>query len=377
MTDSPLWARPAPVPRQPLPAAADVVIVGGGITGVSLLHHLRGRARVVLVEREHLAFGASGRNAGFLLEGTAANFAAAVILHGLARTAEIWSFTQETHRRLAAVLDGRASHRRRGSWTLAASAEEALQLEDSAALMAAADLPVEFVEALPAPLEGFAAGLRNERDGEIDPAAVVGLLAASGEVHEGCAVTAIAAGQSGVIVATTRGEIRTGVAILATNAYTAQLFGEVPILPVRAQVLATEPEPTSVADRPAYADFGYQYWRQLADGRVLVGGYRDRAITEEAGYELATTPTVQRHLEAHLRMLGVNAPVSHRWAGIMGFTADSLPLVGWLPGHPGIAVCAGYTGHGWAFAFHAAERLAEMVRGGRRPPEWMEPARFA
>jgi formamidopyrimidine-DNA glycosylase len=50
-----------------LPQRADVLIVGGGITGVSLLHWLRGRADTVLVERDRLAAGASGRNAGFLV----------------------------------------------------------------------------------------------------------------------------------------------------------------------------------------------------------------------------------------------------------------------------------------------------------------------
>ena len=351
------------------------MVIGGGIAGASLLHHLRGRTRVVLLERERLAFGASGRNAGFLLEGTAANYAAAVTAHGAGRAAEIWSFTQETHRLLAEVISGRSPYRRRGSWTLAASAEEALALEASAELMTAAGFPTTFLEALPAPLDGFAGGLRNERDGELDPAAAVGLLASTEDVHEGCAVTGLRGDGAGVLVETTQGEIRAGVAVLATNAYTAQLVPGVPIRPVRAQILATEPESATIAECPAYADWGFQYWRQLDNGRVLCGGYRDRAIEEEVGYELEPNPNVQRHLDAHLRMLGVEAAVSHRWAGIMGFTEDSIPLVGWLPGRPGIAICAGFTGHGLAFAFNAARRLADMLLGGAPAPKWMDPAR--
>ena len=351
------------------------MIIGGGIAGASLLHHFRGRARVVLLERERLAYGASGRNAGFLLEGTSANYAAAVAAHGAARTAEIWSFTQETHRLLAEVIGGRTPYRRRGSWTLAASAEEALALSASAELMTSAGFPTTFVEALPAPLEGFAGGLRNDRDGELDPAAAVGLLAGTEDVNEGCAVTGLRSEGGGVVVETRRGEIRAGVAVLATNAYTAQLVPGVPIRPVRAQILATEPEPALVAECPAYADWGFQYWRQLENGRVLCGGYRDRAVDEEIGYELEPNPKVQGHLDAHLRMLGVEAAVSHRWAGIMGFTEDSIPLVGWLPGRPGVAICAGFTGHGLAFAFNAAKHLASMLLGGSPPPLWMDPAR--
>jgi len=331
---------------------------------------------VVLLEREHLAFGASGRNAGFLLEGTSANYAAAVRAHGADRTAEIWAFTQETHRTLAEVIRDRTPYRRRGSWTLAASAEEALALEHSADLMRAAGFPTNFTEELPSPLEGFAAGLRNERDGELDPSAAVGFLASGGDILEGCGVTALAPGRGELVVETTAGQMRAGIAVLATNAYTRQLLPRVPIRPVRAQVLATEPESGAISDRPSYADWGYQYWRQLENGRVLCGGYRDRAIEEEVGYDLEPNPSVQRHLDAHLRMLGVSASVSHRWAGIMGFTEDSLPLVGRLVDHPGLAICAGYTGHGLAFAFHAARRLADSLLGGPAPPKWMDPARF-
>ena len=374
--DLPYWTRPHPAPRKSLPAAVDIVVIGGGITGASLLHHLRGRARVVLLESEHLAFGASGRNAGFLLEGTSANYAAAVAAHGADRAAEIWAFTQETHLTLAEVIDGRTPYRRSGSWTLAASAEEALALEHSADLMNAAGFRATFTEQLPTPLEGFAAGLRNEHDGELDPAAAVGLLATAGEVYESCAVTALQGGDGEVIVETAGGEVRAGIVVLATNAYTPQLVPGVPIRPVRAQILATEPEAAIIAERPAYADWGYQYWRQLENGRVLCGGYRDRALDEEVGFNLETNATIQRHLDAHLRMLGVTAPVSHRWTGIMGFTEDSIPLVGRLADHPGLAICAGYTGHGLAFAFHAAQRLAAHLLGGLPPPKWMDPARF-
>ena len=53
------------------------------------------------------------------------------------------------------------------------------------------------------------------------------------------------------------------------------------------------------------------------------------------------------NLERHLRQLGVEEPVTHRWAGTMGFTDDELPLVGAVPGMPGVYVCGGYTGHGF------------------------------
>jgi glycine oxidase len=58
----------------------------------------------------------------------------------------------------------------------------------------------------------------------------------------------------------------------------------------------------------------------------------------------------------------------------MGFTPDGLPLVGRL--RPGLSICAGYTGHGMAFAFLGARALADHLAGGPAPPKWLDPARF-
>ena len=357
MSDEPFWRRPDRLPKAPLPERVEVLVVGGGITGVSLLRRLGELGvRAALVERTHLAFGASGRNAGFLLEGTAANYAEAARLHGGAMAGEIWAFTAENHRRLAESLAGRAGYRRGGSLTLAASPDEERQLAEAAELMNTEGWPVEFADG----------SVLNPRDGELDPAAAVAALAADcppGSTFEETAVISLKALP-----------IAADEVVLATNAFTGQLLEGVPIAPVRAQMLATAPFATRVAERPTYSDRGYRYWRQLPGGEVLAGGFRDRAVEEEVGYELVTTRVIQGHLERHLAELGVGAPVTHRWAGTMGFTPDSLPLVGRL--RPGLSICAGYTGHGMAFAHLCARALADHLAGGPPPPKWLDPARF-
>jgi len=357
MTDQPFWQRPPRVEQAPLPQRVEVLVVGGGITGVSLLRRLGERGvKAALVERTSLAFGASGRNAGFLLEGTAANYAEAVRLHGRQRAREIWATTAENHRRLAEALAGRAGYRRGGSRTQAASGAEEAQLEESAELMSEDGWPVTLA----------GRSIVNPRDGELNPAEAVAALAADcppGSIFEEVEVTDLE-----------QLPIAADEVILATNAFTGQLVDGIPIAPVRAQMLATAPFGTRVAERPTYADQGYQYWRQLPTGEVLAGGYRNRAPAEEVGYELATTAIVQEHLERHLAGLGVTAPVTHRWAGTMGFSPDSLPLVGRL--RPGVSICAGYTGHGMGFAHLCARMLVDHLLGGPPPPRWLGPGRF-
>ena len=133
----PFWKPPAVHYPGSLPAAADVLVIGGGITGVSLLHHLGRRGvSAVLVERSHLAAGASGRNAGFLLAGVADNYSHAVITFGRSEAREIWALTNENHDRvIEAVGSADIGHRRLGSLTLAASDSEAKALEESCELL--------------------------------------------------------------------------------------------------------------------------------------------------------------------------------------------------------------------------------------------------
>ena len=326
----------------------------------------------VLLERERLAAGASGRNAGFLLMGVAANYAMAVRTYGRDVARDVWHFTAENHALLAEILGGDgADYARRGSLTLAATAAEESLLRESETLLREDDLPGAWVEA-----EG---GLFNPADGELDPAAAVGVIADSAVgggavIVEGADVVGVEGGAGGGDLRVHTGgggEMRAGVVILGTNAYLPELAATVPVAAVRAQMLATAPAKQHVARCPVYSNFGHRYWRQRDDGSVLLGGWRDTAVQEEVGFEAVTTAAVQRHLDAHLAAMGITAPVSHRWAGIMGFTPDELPLVGEAPSMPGVYVCGGYTGHGMGFAVHATLRLVQHIVDGVAIPAWL------
>jgi len=353
---TPFWPRPPERYPGALPAKADVLVVGGGIAGTSLLWHLAAR-RIdgVLVERHHLAWGASGRNAGFLLAGVASSYAEAVRTYGREKAREVWELTNENQDRMIEAVQGQqVGHRRLGTAILPDSDEERALLIESEQLLHE---------------DGFQArwdGTRliNPRDGECDPVAVVAALARqakAGAIREGVNVTALESRRHGVIVLAGEASCEAGVVILATNAYTTQLVPLVNIQPTRAQMLATGPESRSLVDLPVYSHFGYRYWRQLATGEVLVGGWRDKSLETEKTDDDSPTSEIQDQLERAARGLGAKSEITHRWAGTMGFTESGLPVAGPLEGMPNVYICAGFTGHGMGFAFMTAKGVVGQI----------------
>jgi gamma-glutamylputrescine oxidase len=352
----PYWQPPAERYPGRLPQQADVLVIGGGITGVSLLHHLTARGMAaVLVERGRLASGASGRNAGFLLAGVAENYAAAVRTYGRSKTRDVWALTVENHDRQIEAAAGReVGHRRGGTLILASGPEEARDLEESAELLRE--------DGFEARWDGRA--LFNPKDGEVTPTLLVGAIARrapAGAIREGVEVVGFEKSSDGVVVRTADAECRCGVVILATNAYTPLLLRKVGIQPTRAQMLATAPVRERVAPLPTYSHHGYRYWRQLASGEVLMGGWRDTSLETEKTSAAEPTAGIQAHLDEAVRELGVQADITHRWAGTMGFTESGLPILGPVDGMTNVYVCAGFNGHGMGFAFMSAKRLVDLL----------------
>jgi gamma-glutamylputrescine oxidase len=350
------WDAPAESYAGSLPDRADILVIGGGIAGMSLMHHLaKRRFSAVLVEAQHVAYGASGRNAGFLLAGVADCYAEAVRIFGREKAREVWHITDENHDRMVEAVAGTdVGHRRLGSATLASGEEEQARLEESAQLLGD--------DGFPASWDGKR--LINPRDGEINPALLVGALAGrlkEGVIREGVEVTEVVPAGAEVSVRAGESECRAGVVLVATNGYTSRLLPQVKIQSVRAQMLASAPLSKSIVDMPTYSHFGYRYWRQLVSGELLIGGWRDTSMESEVGYDDQPTDQIQEHLDRKLEEMSPRAEVTNRWAGIMGFTETGLPLAGPVDGMRNVYSCAGFNGHGMGFAFMTAKALVETI----------------
>jgi glycine/D-amino acid oxidase-like deaminating enzyme len=343
-------------------AAADVAVVGAGIAGVSVAYALaRSGASVIVLERDRIAGAASGRNAGFILAGVVESFVAACRRFGEAAARRVWRVTV-TNRTLVRAIAQRhgieCDLAWNGSEQLAGDDDEWQEIRDSAERLRQDGVRMRLDEPRRAAI--------HEEDGEMHPVRFVRGLADAAEglgarIHEATPVTGLT--RDGVTTAA--GTVRAGAVVSCVNAYSGHLLRGARIAPVRGQVLATAPLARRLFPRPVYAHRGFRYWRQARAGNVLVGGWRDTALDVEVGEDATPTDGVQRHLDAFLAEHGVRAPVTHRWAGIMGFSHDGLPYIGRRA--DGVHVLAGFTGHGNAFAVAGGEIIASLVRSGTHP----------
>ena len=391
------WLDEPYAPRPPLDGTqrTDVAILGGGLTGAAAAWYLRERGvAAAVVDRGPLAAGASGRNAGFLLAGTSQNYAMAIRSHGREKARRLWEISRDNHVLLRGLVEAEridCHYARQGSWTLAHSQNEAEALGKSARLLGEDGLRAEYHDdtevARLFPGAGFRAGLFHPEDGELHPVRFVRGLAAAAErrgarFFENTTVTAVEHGADHVALVTPGGRLEASMLLLASNAWTPLLhsFFEGAIVGVRGQMLATEPFPRRILPAPVDADFGFEYFRQLPDGRLLVGGGRRAALDAELTYAERPTDPVQGAIETFFFSCFPEArslKITHRWAGIMGFSCDELPSVGPVPGTANVYAAAGYHGHGLAFAVASARAVAEMMTRGRSslPDDLFRPAR--
>jgi glycine/D-amino acid oxidase-like deaminating enzyme len=135
----------------------------------------------------------------------------------------------------------------------------------------------------------------------------------------------------------------------------------------RLQMLATAPVESGRIPCPVYDNWGYDYWQQLPDGRIALGGGRDLHLDAEWGQPAEPAAAVQARLDVLLReRAGVDGvAVTHRWAGVIAYTHDRLPVFEEV--RPGVLAVGAHSGHGNVLG-SAASRAAMVIALGDRAP---------
>jgi glycine/D-amino acid oxidase-like deaminating enzyme len=344
-------------PASPLPhvtvESPDVEIVGAGITGISAALTLAERgARVRVHDGREVAGGASGRNGGFALRGGAMGYHEAREWLGRELARAYWRETERHMERLAPLAGD--AWRQTGSLRLANDEEERDELRAEHLALVEDGFAAEWRD----DVAGFAGAIFHPADASVQPARMVRRLAA------------LAAGNGVEIREHSRvgslDELESDRVVVATDGYPSGLLGALEglIVPTRGQMLVTEPVAERLFDCPHYGRHGFDYWQQLADGRITAGGFRDFALDSEFTDSEQTTETIQDALEEFVaRVAGRRLDVEQRWAGIFGLVLDFLPVVGPVPGDGRAFVAGGYSGHGNVLGFMCGDLAARALLG--------------
>ena len=336
---------------------ADVVIVGGGFTGLSSAFHIKQRfpeKHIVLLEGACCGYGASGRNGGFCI--------ATSLLDWEQSDPEIRqqslvvsSYGLDFIKRLISEYGVNCDFEENGMLTVALNEKQTKELEeyrDELRLFGLDSTLIqgkELEDEIKSPL--FVAGLKEPQGAILNPAKLVrGMKRVvediGVEVRERTVVTRITPGQVNHID-TELGDIRAPILVIAVNAYAHKLgFFKDRVFPVNVYQIATEPlskaqwESIGWGNRQGVSDMRnlYSYSIPTADGRILMGGrdftyYDNDAIS--SGNDKTVTQRVEKNLfEFFPQLEGLR--IAHAWGGITAFTLGKILSVGMIGDHKNI-----------------------------------------
>jgi gamma-glutamylputrescine oxidase len=187
-------------------------------------------------------------------------------------------------------------------------------------------------------------------------------------LHERTRVVSIRPGS----VATERGVVSARVVVVAVDGCLDTVVPKLAhrVQTARLQMLATAPIAPGRLPCPVYGRWGYDYAQQLPDGRLYVGGGRDRFVEQEWTHLTAPTDAVQHYIGSVAdRMAGEAVTVTHRWGASVGFTSDGRPLCALVD--DGVVAVGGYNGTGNLVGPVAARAAVRYVLDGVEPPAYL------
>jgi gamma-glutamylputrescine oxidase len=366
--DYPYEARP-PLDRN---VEVDACVIGGGVSGLSCARELARRgAQTVLLEARTVASGASGRNGGFLLAGGAPFHVDAREAWGREPARRIYARTVQVQQEvyaLAQSLGVSDAVRPVGSLRLATSEEEAEHVRRHVEALKEDGFEAELVEAdelEPALRKIGHAGCLVSHDGALQPARWIRAFATDAEAA-GATIFENTRAQLGEELTANGATVRARHVVVAADGPLPSLLPEATdnVKARRLHMIATAPLPQRIVSTLVYSRWGYEYFQQLPDRRIALGGFSDldgpASYTSEERGDPRVWERLGRYVEDELGVEG--AGITHSWVGVVGFSDDCRPFAGEV--RDGLYAVGGYSGHGNLIGLMAGRAVAERIASG-------------
>ncbi|WP_376701939.1 FAD-binding oxidoreductase [Mesorhizobium sp. ISC25] len=378
------WYEDTAGPRPEYPAldgdrTCDVVIVGGGFTGLSAAAHLaKSGADVVLIETHRFGDGASGRNGGQLGTGQRAWAEELEAEYGFSRAKALFDLAEEAK---AHLLDFAAMHQIEidympGQMSVAHKKRYVDDYKAHAEIMASRfGYPhISFMDAAETAERlgstHYFGGTRDTGTGHIHPLKlVIGTAKVAAEagakLFEQTPSTGITSGGGKVKVTTPKGTITAAKCLIGVNAYGGALepVSAAHIMPIGSFIGATVPLGADSKVLPggeAVDDsrFVVRYFRKSKDGRLLFGGREIYAVNDPKDIHIH----IRRQI-AEIYPSLKDVEITHGWGGYVGITVPRKPFVREVM--PNVISVGGYSGHGVMLSNFFGKLYAETVAGNR------------
>lgn len=387
------WQATAPVfngaATAPLPARADVVVVGGGFTGMSAALNLaRSGVDVVLLESGNVMSQASARNGGHCNTGLAQNFSALVASKGLEQASRFYraydgavSYVQQLIEEENIDCDFRMC----GKIKLASKASHFAGLRDAWQMMRTTvdpDVVLYSKDEIRQEVgsDNFHGGLLQKRGGQMHMGKFgMGLAQAAANNgakiyphHAVTGMTRIKGHQHRI--QTAQGEIIADKVLMATGCSNVGPFPwfQRRIVPVGSFIVATAPLERALIEGLLKQDRTYvtsmnigNYFRTTADNRLIFGG-RARFAVSNPTSDTQSGEILHRSMVTMFPALAA-ASIDYCWGGMVDMTADRLPHAG---EHEGVFYSMGYSGHGTQMSVWMGSVMANLLMEKRVDNPW-------
>lgn len=353
----------------------DVIIIGAGFTGlwtaISIKEKFPSKS-VLVMERSPVPMGASTRNAGFACFGSLTEIIADSAKMGWEKTLELVKMRFDGLQKIRDYFNpGEIDFELCGGYEILNN-DQPLENIDEVNFQLKTITGIEKTFILNSDkLEEFGFGnseylIENPCEGSLHSGKMLQKLLEKCqelgiEFLFGTEVSAISENENAVRLKTDNFDISAAKLIIATNAFTKNLIPDIDLVPVRGQILLTEPIENLKLKGTFHYDEGFYYFRNLGN-RILLGGARNLDFQTEETSVMMTTDVLQNHLENFLKTVilpNQEFTIAHRWSGIMAMGKEKSPVVQEIS--PKQIVAARLSGMGVALAPKIGEMVAEMM----------------